>query len=101
MKIRPSSTHRWQRLILGDEAVAGVNGIGAGPFGGGNQSVMDQVTLVGLSRPMQIASSPSGHGKRSGLLGIDSNGADTEIPACPDESVGYLSRLAMSTLRIV
>lgn len=80
-----------ESFVFGNKAVAGVDSIGAGKFGGVDQRVMDKVALVGGGGA--DTDRFVGHADMKGSfvrLGVDGDGADAEVAAGADNSDSYL-----------
>ncbi|MCD6016863.1 MAG: hypothetical protein K0R41_4691 [Geminicoccaceae bacterium] len=78
--------------VLGEEAVARVNRLGAAQPGRLDDALDPQITLAGGRRPDRQGLVGHAHVQRVGIgLGVDRDRGDAEPPAGPDDPAGDLA----------
>jgi hypothetical protein len=86
-------------VVFGEKAVAGMDGLRAGPAGGIEKPVSDQVGLAGGSRTDTHGFVGEAHVARVGIgLGVDGNGADAHTACRPDHATGDLAAVGNQNL---
>jgi hypothetical protein len=75
--------------VLGEEAVAGVDGVGPGLLGDGQQLLLHEVTVTGCGAVERIRL--VGHLDVQGVaigIGVNRHGSDASVLACPGDAHG-------------